>query len=73
MTSLTLLRMNIFSGRHDIIVSYAGVMIGDSPYIFYAYDASLINVSGIGLGFLSKPVTLFGNYFMTSFQWIMQF
>lgn len=42
---------------HRVLVDYAGVPIGGSPYSVQVFDASLVKVSKIGQGFLGKPAT----------------
>ncbi|XP_070173160.1 filamin-A-like isoform X2 [Littorina saxatilis] len=43
-------------GSYRVLVEYAGVSIGGSPYHVQVYDASLVKVSPIGQGFVGKPV-----------------
>ena len=47
----------LLSGNHRVLVEYAGVPIGGSPYHVQVYDASLVKVSQIAQGFIGKPVT----------------
>ncbi|XP_076435460.1 filamin-B-like isoform X2 [Babylonia areolata] len=44
-------------GDHRVVVAYAGVPIGGSPYTVQVYDASLVTVSSIGQAFIGKPLT----------------